>query len=143
MDNQINNKKEVTTAKIIVTIFIFLVIIIIILLCAYYMSPNTFLMLPYNPDEFNISSTEKITMEPNGEVILDYYTYKNFYLKIKSKKINKLNIVYYNTFKSQNVKLKSGYLLKSNFYSNVRLINKSKHKTIVTVKYYTKKMTNN
>jgi hypothetical protein len=135
----INTPKNNNTIKLFVTIFMFLVIMIIILLCLYYMSPSTFLIEKYNLDEFNILNTEKITMEPNGEILLDYYTNKNYYLKIKSKKLKKLNIVYYNTFKSQNVRLKSNYLLKSNFYADLKIINNSAHKTIVTIKYFTKK----
>ena len=141
-NNKSDNKKNIDATKFLITMFVFLVVIIIILLCLYYMSPNTYLMEKYNFDEYNISNTEKIKMEPNSEMILDYYTNKNYNIKIKSKKLKKLNIVYYNTFKSQNVKLKTNYLLKSNFFSNLKIINNSKHKTIVTIKYFTKKIKN-
>jgi len=148
MENTKNNNNDnikidvsnISVIKTFVTIFVFLLIMIIILLCLYYMSPNTYLIEKYDPDTFNISNTEKIVMEPRSEAIFDYYTNKNYYIKIKSKKLKKINIVYYNTFKSQNVKLKSNYLLKSNFYSNLKIINNSEHRTTVTVKYYTKKI---
>jgi hypothetical protein len=140
MNNNNGNIKTITSTKIFVTIFMFLVIMIIILLCLYYISPNTYLIAKYIPEEYTISNTEKTKMEPKSEMILDYYTNKNYYIKIKSKKLKKLGIVYYNKFKSQNVKLKSKNLLKSNFYSNLKIKNNSDHTTIVTIKYLTKKI---
>jgi hypothetical protein len=137
MDNYKDTKKN-NMAKMFLSIFVFIVIIIMIFLCMYYLTPNTFLIEKYFPNKYILSNTERITMEPNSEIIFDYNIYKNYYLKIKSKKIDKLNVLYYNTLKSQNVKLKSGYLIKSKFYSNLKIINKSKHRTIITIKYYNK-----
>lgn len=146
MDNNTKNYTNIeatkiidnNTSKIFITVFIIISVMIIILLIVYYASPNNYIIEEFKDDNFNIMNTEKITMEPKSEILLDYYTNKNYFIKIKSKKLNKLNMTYSNTFKSQNVKLKSNHLLKSNFYSNLKIKNNSKHKTIVTVKYYTK-----
>lgn len=140
MDNT-NIEKTINNnvSKIFITIFIIISIMIILLLFVYYVSPNNYIIEEFDDKTYDIMNVEKITIEPNNEILLDYYTNKNYYIKIKSKKLNKLNITYFNTFKSQNAKLKSNHLLKSNFYSNLKIKNNSKHKTIVTLKYYTKK----
>ena len=140
MENaNINKTTNNDVSKIFVTIFIIITIIIILLLLIYYILPNNYIIEEFNNETYNIVNVEKITMDPESEILLDYNTNKNYYMKIKSKKLNKLNIIYFNTFKSQNAKLKSNHLLKSNFYSDIKIKNNSKHKTIITLKYYAKK----
>lgn len=133
-----NNNFSNNVVKIFASIFIIISLLIVLLLIIYYISPNNYNAEIFEENKFNLMNVENITMEPNSEILLDYYTNKNYYLKIKSKKINKLIVTYYNMFKSQNAKLKSKYLFKSDFYSNLKIKNNSNHRTIVTIKYYTK-----
>ena len=137
--NNKNNKNNNSISKMFIMFFIIIIVIMIVLMFFYYILPNNYITEQYVEDDFNLMNIEKIKMEPKSEILLDYYTNKNYYIKIKSKKLDKLRIKFCNSFKSQNVKLKSGYLVKSNFYSDLKIVNNSNHTTIVNIKYFTKK----
>lgn len=137
--NKTNLKNDNNISKMFIMFFIIIVMLMIVLMFLYYILPNNYVVEKYNENDFSLINIEKIKMEPKTEITLNYHANKNYYIKVKSKKLNKLNIKYFNSFKSQNVKLKSGHLIKSNFYSDLKIVNNSNHKTIVNIKYFTKK----
>ena len=131
--NYDNIRKSIVNITVI--IFGFIIILIFILLILYYITPNNYEIIHWDINKFKLENQIEYILKPHSTINIDNISNigKNYYLKFSEK----TDLLVKNIFKSQNISInEESDLIKSNYDSEIFLVNNSKTEKKVVIFFY-------
>lgn len=133
INTEINTRITRKIVNFIVLIFVIITLFIVSLLCAYYTTPNNYIIYQFDETKFSpVNKQTEYLIKPNSNQKINLSEYNKFKIKFNTE----TNIVIKNMLKSQNVLLNSNDLIEIKYDSDIIIVNDTNSEKNIIMSLY-------